>query len=120
MTRDEVGDRVSDQQARDRRDPHIDQRSYQRLLLDRSAREEVPQDAAEGARLYVRTAQEGASCVSCHGPDPATNPNNILRAAGNLTLRHAPVVSGTTHGVARPARRSFRQPGHVFALRNEG
>ena len=39
------------------------------------------QDAARGAALYLRLADDTRSCVSCHGPDPGTNQNNILRAA---------------------------------------
>lgn len=38
-------------------------------------------DAARGAQLYMRTDADTRSCVSCHGPDPGTNHNNILRAA---------------------------------------
>lgn len=38
-------------------------------------------DAARGAQLYMRTDADTRSCVSCHGPDPGQNPNNILRAA---------------------------------------
>jgi cytochrome c553 len=42
------------------------------------------QAAAErGAQLYLRTDSNVRSCVSCHGPDPAQNHNNILRAAGD-------------------------------------
>jgi MYXO-CTERM domain-containing protein len=40
-----------------------------------------PQDATRGAALYMRLANDSNSCVSCHGPDPGLNPNNILRAA---------------------------------------
>ncbi|RZJ26249.1 MAG: cytochrome c [Haliea sp.] len=40
-------------------------------------------DAARGAQLYMRTDADIRSCVSCHGPDPGTNHNNILRAADN-------------------------------------
>lgn len=40
-------------------------------------------DAARGAQLYLRTDADTRSCVSCHGPDPGTNHNNILRAADN-------------------------------------
>ena len=39
------------------------------------------QDATRGAALYMRLANDSNSCVSCHGPDPGLNPNNILRAA---------------------------------------
>lgn len=39
------------------------------------------QDAAQGAKLYMRLANDSWSCVSCHGPDPGANRNNILRAA---------------------------------------
>lgn len=38
-------------------------------------------NAARGAELYMRTDFDIRSCVSCHGPDPGTNHNNILRAA---------------------------------------
>jgi cytochrome c553 len=39
------------------------------------------QDAANGAMLYMRLASDVRACVSCHGPDPGQNHNNILRAA---------------------------------------
>lgn len=38
-------------------------------------------NAARGAELYMRTDFDIRSCVSCHGPDPGSNHNNILRAA---------------------------------------
>lgn len=38
-------------------------------------------DPSRGALLYMRTDAETRSCVSCHGPDPGQNHNNILRAA---------------------------------------
>lgn len=41
------------------------------------------QDAANGAQLYMRLPSDTRSCVSCHGPDPGQNHNNILRAADN-------------------------------------
>jgi MYXO-CTERM domain-containing protein len=40
------------------------------------------QDAVRGAALYLQLPGNLASCVSCHGPDPAANRNNLLRAAG--------------------------------------
>jgi MYXO-CTERM domain-containing protein len=43
----------------------------------------VAQDAANGALLYMRLASDTRACVSCHGPDPGQNHNNILRAADN-------------------------------------
>ncbi len=43
----------------------------------------IGQDVAQGAMLYMRLANDTRSCVSCHGPDPGQNPNNILRAADN-------------------------------------
>lgn len=52
------------------------------LLLTSSACSAVAQDASRGAQLYVQLPSEAASCVSCHGPDPTQNRNNILRAAG--------------------------------------
>ena len=39
------------------------------------------QDAVQGATLYMRLANDTQACVSCHGPDPGVNHNNILRAA---------------------------------------
>ncbi len=36
-----------------------------------------------GAQLYMRLDDDTRSCVSCHGPDPGVNHNNILRAADN-------------------------------------
>jgi cytochrome c553 len=41
----------------------------------------LAQDASRGAQLYVQLPGETPSCVSCHGPDPTQNRNNILRAA---------------------------------------
>ena len=38
-------------------------------------------DPSRGAQLYMRTDSGSRSCVSCHGPDPGQNFNNILRAA---------------------------------------
>jgi cytochrome c553 len=41
------------------------------------------QDVQRGAMLYMRLPNDVTSCVSCHGPDPGQNHNNILRAADN-------------------------------------
>lgn len=41
----------------------------------------LAQDASRGAQLYVQLPSEAPSCVSCHGPDPTQNRNNILLAA---------------------------------------
>lgn len=38
-------------------------------------------DAERGATLYLQAPLGLASCVSCHGPDPAASRNNLLRAA---------------------------------------
>lgn len=38
-------------------------------------------DAERGAQLYLRRPTDAPACVSCHGPDPAGNRNNILRAS---------------------------------------
>lgn len=38
-------------------------------------------DAERGAQLYLRLPTDAPACVSCHGPDPAGNRNNILRAS---------------------------------------
>jgi cytochrome c553 len=43
------------------------------------------QEMTRGAALYMRLANDSASCVSCHGPDPGLNPNNIQRAADQPT-----------------------------------
>lgn len=43
----------------------------------------VAQDAQRGAMLYMRLANNVASCASCHGPDPSQGRNNILFAADN-------------------------------------
>lgn len=40
------------------------------------------QDPFRGAGLYLQLPAGVAACVSCHGPDPAGNRNNLLRAAG--------------------------------------
>lgn len=42
------------------------------------------QDAIRGAQLYLQLPAVN-SCVSCHGPDPSQNRNNILRAADRPT-----------------------------------
>jgi mono/diheme cytochrome c family protein len=47
-----------------------------------SPRPVAAQDAVRGAGLYLQLPGNLASCVSCHGPDPAANRNNLLRAAG--------------------------------------
>ena len=39
------------------------------------------QNAEHGAMLYMRLANDAASCASCHGPDPSQGRNNILIAA---------------------------------------
>ena len=44
------------------------------------------QDAMRGAGLYLQLPGNLASCVSCHGPDPAANRNNLLRAAGQPVI----------------------------------
>lgn len=41
----------------------------------------LAQDASAGARWYLQLPGGVPSCVSCHGPDPAQNRNNVLRAA---------------------------------------
>lgn len=41
------------------------------------------QDAVRGAQLYLQLPAGVASCVSCHGPDPSQNRNELLRAANN-------------------------------------
>lgn len=38
-------------------------------------------DAPRGAALYLQLPGVSTSCVGCHGPDPAANRNNLLRAA---------------------------------------
>jgi cytochrome c553 len=38
-------------------------------------------DAERGAMLYLRLPDGQASCVNCHGSDPAASRNNLLRAA---------------------------------------
>ena len=43
------------------------------------------QDAQRGSMLYMRLANDVASCASCHGPDPSQGRNNILAAADNPT-----------------------------------
>lgn len=40
----------------------------------------LAQDAVRGAQLYLQLPTV-ASCVSCHGPDPSQNRNNLLIAA---------------------------------------
>ena len=44
------------------------------------------QDALRGAGLYLQLPAGLAACVSCHGPDPAANRNNLLRAAGQPVI----------------------------------
>jgi cytochrome c553 len=50
-------------------------------LLAVAAAAAAAQDAARGAQLYLQLPSQAPSCVSCHGPDPTQNRNNILRAA---------------------------------------
>lgn len=40
-------------------------------------------DGVRGAAVYAQLPGGVESCLACHGPDPRTNPNNILRAAGD-------------------------------------
>ncbi len=51
------------------------------VLATTSASGVVAQNAANGAMLYMRLSSDTRACVSCHGPDPGQNHNNILRAA---------------------------------------
>jgi cytochrome c553 len=44
------------------------------------------QDASRGAQLYLQLPSGAPSCVSCHGPDPTQNRNNILRAADRPSI----------------------------------
>lgn len=41
------------------------------------------QDARRGAELYMQLPGGVASCVSCHGPEPQSNRNSLLKAANN-------------------------------------
>jgi cytochrome c553 len=50
------------------------------FLLATSA---AAQDARRGAALYMQLPGGGASCVSCHGPEPQGNRNSLLKAADN-------------------------------------
>lgn len=65
------------------------------------------QDAVRGAGLYLQLPDGLASCVSCHGPDPAGNRNNLLRAAGQpvvlLKALNAIGVMGYLKGVLSDA-----------------
>ena len=65
------------------------------------------QDAVRGAGLYLQLPDNTASCVSCHGPDPAANRNNLLRAAGQplvlLKTLNAVGVMGYLKGVLSDA-----------------
>jgi cytochrome c553 len=46
-----------------------------------SVRSVAAGDALRGAALYLQLPGGGSGCVACHGPDPAQNRNNLLRAA---------------------------------------
>jgi cytochrome c553 len=53
------------------------------------AHEARAQDAVRGAQLYIQLPTV-PSCVSCHGPDPSQNRNNLLRAGNDpLALQKA-------------------------------
>ena len=56
-------------------------RAFMAMLVASAACAALAQDASRGAQLYVQLPGETPSCVSCHGPDPTQNRNNILRAA---------------------------------------
>jgi len=51
------------------------------LLVSSAACAALAPDASRGAQWYVQLPSQAPSCVSCHGPDPTQNRNNILRAA---------------------------------------
>lgn len=46
-----------------------------------AAQAQAAGDATRGAALYLQLPGMSTSCVGCHGPDPAANRNNLLRAA---------------------------------------
>lgn len=56
-------------------------RALTAMLVASATEATLADDASRGARLYVQLPGEVPSCVSCHGPDPTQNRNNILRAA---------------------------------------
>lgn len=56
-------------------------RMFFALLVSSATGAPLAQDASRGAQLYVQLPSAAASCVSCHGPDPTQNRNNILLAA---------------------------------------
>lgn len=60
-------------------------RAVMALLVASAACAALAQDAGRGAQLYLQLPGQTPSCVSCHGPDPTQNRNNILRAADRPT-----------------------------------
>ena len=60
-------------------------------------------DAERGATLYLRLPGGLVSCVSCHGPDPAANRNNLLRAAGQPDVLLKTLNAVGVMGYLKPA-----------------
>jgi cytochrome c553 len=61
------------------------------------------QDAVRGAGLYLQLPGAVATCVSCHGPDPAVNRNNLLRAAGQPAVLLKALNAVGVMGYLKPA-----------------
>ncbi len=59
-------------------------------------------DPGRGAQLYMRTDGNTRSCVSCHGPDPGLNHNNILRAADSPDTLTKVLNTVSAMGFLRP------------------
>ena len=60
-------------------------------------------EALRGAALYLQLPGAQASCVNCHGPDPAANRNNLLRAANQPAALQKALNTVSAMGFLRDA-----------------
>lgn len=60
-------------------------------------------DALRGAALYLQLPGLETSCVGCHGPDPAANRNNLLRAANQPAALQKALNTVSAMGFLRDA-----------------
>lgn len=59
-------------------------------------------DAVRGAQLYLQLPSGDASCVACHGADPAANRNRLLGAAGQAVILQKALNAVGVMGYLKP------------------